>query len=205
MKSDERRESSAPSLSPPSRKSLPPFETLRAFDAVARLGGVRKAAQSLCRDHAVVSRHLRAIEAWTGATLIERTAAGVVLTEAGTRYHRQIASAMDIIAHATLDLMRHGDYRRLHIRSIPGFALHWLSRRIGEFEKAHPNLDIELRPTDRGADFSSHETDIEIRFIASYTPPVDQPAELRSQDVATVPIVAVASRAYLAEAPAIRE
>jgi DNA-binding transcriptional LysR family regulator len=205
MKSDERRENAAPALSPPSRKSLPPFETLRAFDAVARLGGVRKAAQSLCRDHAVVSRHLRAIEAWTGATLIERTAAGVTLTQAGIRYHRQIATAMDIIAHATLDLMRHGDYRRLHIRCIPGFALHWLSKRLGDFEKLRPNLDIELRPTDRGADFSSHETDIDIRFIASYTPQIDQPPELRSQDVATVPIVAVASRAYLAEAPPIKE
>ena len=122
---DDRRELASPALTAPSRKSLPPFEALRAFDAVARLGGVRRAAQVLCRDHAVISRHLRTIEAWTGATLIERTAAGVVLTQDGIRYHRQIASAMDIIAHATLDLMRRGDYRRLQIRCIPGFALHW--------------------------------------------------------------------------------
>lgn len=205
MKADDRRETASPALVPPSRKSLPPFETLRAFDAVARLGGVRKAAQSLCRDHAVVSRHLRAIEAWTGATLIERTAAGVVLTQDGIRYHRQIASALDIIAHATLDLMRHGDYRRLHIRCIPGFALYWLSRRLGEFEKAHPGVDIELRPTDRGSDFSSHETDVDIRFIASYANPVELPVELRSLDLTSVPIVAVTSRAYLAESPPIRE
>jgi DNA-binding transcriptional LysR family regulator len=205
MPTDYRREGAPPAINPPSRKSLPPFETLRAFDAVARLGGVRKAAQSLCRDHAVVSRHLRAIEAWTGATLIERTAAGVVLTQAGIRYHRQIAAAMDIIAHATLDLMRHGDYRRLNIRCIPGFALHWLSGRLGEFEKSDPGLDIELRPTDRSSDFTSHETDVDVRFIASYATPVELPEELRSVDVATVPIIAVASRVYLAESPPIRE
>jgi len=205
MKADERRETASPALTPPSRKSLPPFETLRAFDAVARLGGVRKAAQSLCRDHAVVSRHLRAIEAWTGATLIERTAAGVVLTQAGIRYHRQIASAMDIIAHATLDLMRRGDYRRLQIHCIPGFALHWLSRRLGEFEKAHPALDIEVRPTDRGSDFSSPETDVDIRFIASYATPVELAPELRGVDLVSVPIVAVASRAYLEASLPIRE
>jgi len=205
MKSDDPPDNAPRFPALPSRKSLPPFESLRAFDAVARLGGVRKAAQILCRDHAVVSRHLRAIEAWTGAALIERTAAGVVLTQAGIRYHRQIVSAMDQISHATLDLMRHGDLRRLHIRCIPGFALHWLSRRIGEFEKSHPDLDIELRPTDRGLDFSSHETDLEIRFVASYSVPVEQPPELRSLDVATVPIVAVASRAYRAEAGLIAE
>jgi LysR family glycine cleavage system transcriptional activator len=203
---DEKREGATASLTPPTRKSLPPFETLRAFDAVARLGGVRKAAQSLCRDHAVVSRHLRAIEAWTGATLIERTSAGVVLTEGGVRYHRQIATALDLIAHATLDLMRHGDYRRLNIRCISGFALHWLSRRLGEFEKAHPELDIELRPTDRTSDLvGTHETDVEIRFIASYATPTVLSEELRSVDIVIVPLVAVANPAYLAESPPIRE
>lgn len=91
-----------------SRRALPPFETLRAFDAIARLGGVRKAAQYLCRDHAVVSRHLRAIEVWTGTRLIRRTPAGSVLTEDGVRYHRDIASALDLIARATVDLIKRG-------------------------------------------------------------------------------------------------
>ncbi len=91
-----------------SRRALPPFETLRAFDAIARLGGVRKAAQYLCRDHAVVSRHLRAIEDWTGTKLIERTPAGSVLTEDGVRYHRDIASALELIARATVDLIKRG-------------------------------------------------------------------------------------------------
>ena len=91
-----------------SRRALPPFETLRAFDAIARLGGVRKAAQYLRRDHGVVSRHLRAIEDWTGTKLIQRTAAGSVLTEEGMRYHRDIASALEIIARATVDLIRRG-------------------------------------------------------------------------------------------------
>ena len=32
----------APTSTLPARKSIPPFEALRAFDAVARLGGMRK-------------------------------------------------------------------------------------------------------------------------------------------------------------------
>ncbi len=98
-----------------------------------------KAAQYLCRDHAVVSRHLRAIEDWTGTKLIQRTAAGSVLTEDGIRYHRDIASALDIIARATVDLIKRGDHRCLHIRCMPGFALHWLSGHLGDFEKANPD------------------------------------------------------------------
>ena len=200
MKSQDRPETVPIAATPPSRKALPPFEALRAFDAVARLGGVRRAAHALARDHAVISRHLRAIEAWTGATLIERTAAGVVLTADGARYHKQIASAMDSVARATLDLMRRGDYRRLHVQSIPGFALHWLSKRLGEFEKKYPNIDLELKPTDRGPEVLPNEADVEIQFIATYQMTTDTPAELRSVDLVTIPIVAVASREYVAGA-----
>ncbi len=186
-------------VNPPTRKSLPPFEALRAFDAVARLGGVRKAAQNLCRDHASVSRHLRAIETWTGATLIKRTAAGIVLTEDGIRYHKQIATALDSIAQATLDLMRRGQNHRLQIRCIPGFALHWLSSRIGDFEKSNPGLDIEVRPTDRGISFSSLECDVDIRFVADYSAVQELVPGLQSTRVACAPIIAAASRSYLSQ------
>ncbi|HEY5755476.1 MAG TPA: LysR substrate-binding domain-containing protein [Steroidobacter sp.] len=188
-----------------SRRALPPFETLRAFDAIARLGGVRKAAQYLCRDHAVVSRHLRAIEDWTGTKLIQRTAAGSVLTEDGIRYHRDIASALDIIARATVDLIKRGDNRCLHIRCMPGFALHWLSGHLGDFEKANPGLDVELQPANRSPEFLSADTDIEIRFIGAYRAPLQLPPHLRSVELARAPIVAVASQAYLASAPPVRE
>jgi len=40
-------------------KALPPFAALRAFEAVGREGGIRKAAASLGIDHAVISRHIR--------------------------------------------------------------------------------------------------------------------------------------------------
>ena len=187
------------------RRSLPPFEALRAFDAVARLGGVRKAAPTLGRDHAVVSRHLRAIEAWTGATLFQRSPTGIVLTEDGKRYHKQVAAALDLLSQATIELMRHGESRRLHVRCMAGLALQWLSSRLAAFERLNPNVDIELRPTTRLPDFSSQEVDVDIRFIATYANEPSLPPELRSIDIAHAPIVATASPAYLSNAAAIRK
>lgn len=185
--------------SPPSRKTLPPFEALRAFDAVGRLRGIRKAAISLGRDHAVVSRHLRALESWTGTKLVERTAGGIVLTEDGLRYHRLVAAALDSIVYATVDLMRRGDHSRLHIWSMPGFSLHWLTRRLGAFERRHAGVEIELRPTESSPDFSMHEADVDIRFISAYGEPFTLPPGLRSIEFAHVPIIAVASPDYLRE------
>jgi DNA-binding transcriptional LysR family regulator len=190
-------------INPPSRNSLPPFEALRAFDAVARLRGVRRAAQSLGRDHAVISRHLRALETWTGTALIERTSSGVVLTEDGARYHERVAVALDLLAEATTDLVHRGSEHRLHIWCMPGFALHWMSRRVGAFERLDPSVQIEIRPTDRSPDFASHETDIDIRFVATYRTPLDLGPKLRSVEIARVPIVAVASPDYLEAAEAI--
>jgi DNA-binding transcriptional LysR family regulator len=189
----------------PSRKSLPPFEALRAFDAVARLGGVRKAAQYLCRDHAVISRHLRAIEEWTGARLVERTSGGVALTEEGQRYHAEIAAAMNIISGATTQLMKRGDSHALHILCMPGFALHWLACRLGDFEKANADVDVQLRPANRSPELLAQDADVEIRLAPTYGPPLDVPASLRCIEVARAPIVAVASRAYLANAAPIAQ
>lgn len=193
------------SSSPPTRKSLPPFEALRAFDAVARLRGVRRAAQSLGRDHAVISRHLRSLETWTGMTLIERTAAGVVLTEDGLRYHERIAAALDMISDATMDLVRRGSDHRLHIWCMPAFALHWMSRRVGAFERLNPTVQIEMRPTDRSPDFASHETDIDIRFAPTYGNSYVPGPKLQCVEMARVPIVAVASPEYLSTCEAIEK
>lgn len=187
----------------PARKSIPPFEALRAFDAVARLGGIRKAAQALCRDHAVVSRHLRTIEDWVGTPLIERTAAGAILTEAGQHYHQQISQAIDDIAHATMDLIKRSQDNGLQVWSMPGFALHWLVGHLRTFEEAFPGIDIELRSTHEPADLTRQEADVDIRLIPVSDGPFQAPPGIRAEELASPPFIPVASPDYLAAAAAI--
>lgn len=202
--SDVKQPGSDPAYNPPSRKSIPPFEALRAFDAVARLGGVRRAARALGRDHAVISRHLKTLELWTGAKLVERSPSSVNLTEEGRRYHRDIATAMDFIATSTINLMRR-HHNHLHISCAPAFALHWMSHHLVEFERRNPDVQIELRPTDRRPEGSGYEADIELRFVPSYRVLESPDVGWRSQEVAMCPIVAVASPDYLAKNPRIEK
>ena len=98
------------------------------------------------------------------------------------------------------DLIRRGSDHRLHIWCMPGFALHWMSRRVGAFERLDPTVQIEIRPTDRSPDFASHETDIDIRFVPTYGTAFTLGPKLQSVELARVPIVAVASPEYLAAA-----
>ncbi|MEJ0039590.1 MAG: LysR family transcriptional regulator [Gammaproteobacteria bacterium] len=56
---------------------------LRAFHVVAQTGSIRKASEALDVAPSSVSRKIALLEHQIGTTLLERTAAGVVLTHAG--------------------------------------------------------------------------------------------------------------------------
>lgn len=177
------------------RKSLPPFATLRAFEAVGRYAGIRKAAQALMLDHAVVSRHLRTLEEWAGVRLVNRAHGYASLTEEGLRYHASISAALGEIRDATVHLMSRNDASRLSIWCVPGFASEYLAARLSTFQALHPGLELELHPTDRSPDFSRHEADVDIRYIhgdeSSCAPGVT--AGIRRVQLARPPVMAVAS------------
>lgn len=149
----------------PDRRAIPPFASLRAFEAVGRLGGIRKAALELSVDHAVVSRHLRALEAWLGEALFDRTASVPRLNDVGRAYHLSISLALMDLARATRDVVGSVQGERLLIWCVPGFASRWLAANLDDFARRHPGLEVELRPTDLSPDFGADEADGDIRFV----------------------------------------
>lgn len=149
---------------------FPAFVALRAFEAAARLGSQRKAAQELCVDHTVISRHIRALEANLGVTLMTATPAGTVLTPLGQAYYQRVAQALEIIAAATARVREQGSYPTLHVACSPGFAVRWLTPRVSHFLETHPGLEIALRPTNRPPGMASGEADVDIRFTEQCEP-----------------------------------
>ncbi len=174
-------------------KAFPPFAALRAFEAVGRLGGIRKAAVSLSLDHAVVSRHIRVLEEWLGLTLCRRSGGGIHLTEAGANYHARVSAALVELASATSDLLHSADQHSLRVWCVPGFAAQWLSNELAEFETLWPEYRIELRPTDRAADLLMHEADVDIRFYGDDWPPRAGGRGLKYVELARPPIMALTS------------
>ncbi len=148
------------------RKPLPPLTTLRAFEAVGTLRGVRRAAQALSLDHAVVSRHVRSLEEWAGVRLVERVRGITTLTEHGARFHARIAAALREISDAAAELDVRARDQHLQIWSVPGFASQWLTRHLVSFRSASPAIEIDIHPTDHGPDFARYEADIDIRYMA---------------------------------------
>ncbi|AYO77023.1 LysR substrate-binding domain-containing protein [Sphingobium yanoikuyae] len=184
----------------PSR-SVPTLAMLRAFDAFGRAGGIRKAALMLEVDHAVVSRHLSALEAFVGTALIDRSAGVRGLTSDGAEYHRRITAAFQEISNATLMLRKRHD-QQLLIWCSPGFAYHWLSPRLSAFAEQNEDIAFELRPMDYSPDFAINEADGDIRYVRDAAATA-LPAACRWFELAKPLIYPVASPA-LAEAIATR-
>lgn len=189
------------------RKTLPPFAALRAFEAVGRLSGIRRAAQTLGLDHAVVSRHLRALEDWAGTRLVDRTQGSAVLTPEGLRYHIRVTKALAELCDATNELLSRNNERRLSICCVPGFASAWLAQRLKLFQSANPELELELRPTDEGPDFMCYEADVDIRYVSGPQPisASTTSSGVRRFEIARPPVWPVASPECLAALPKITQ
>lgn len=177
------------------RKSIPTFAALRAFEAFARLGGVRKAATALEIDHSAVSRHLKSLQEWLGIELVSRGGGRHHLTPAGEQYYREVCVALKTLVDAAQGL-RAGDRARLSFHCSPGFAFKWLTRHIANFQKLAPDTEIDLRPTDRPADFARENVSGDIRYVTAMAESGFR--GLKHIEFARPPVYPVASPAYLA-------
>jgi DNA-binding transcriptional LysR family regulator len=178
---------------------LPPFAALRAFDAVFRTGGIRKAASSLGLNHAVVSRHIRSLEDWVGLPLVARNGNRLTLTEDGSRYHARISAAFAEMVLATEELGGRRDNAPLRLSCVPGLAIQWLSHQLAEFERSHPGARVELKPTDAPSNLSIHETDADIRYYRDNDRNLPGGRGLRCFELARPEILAVTSSKLAAE------
>lgn len=143
---------------------LPPLLMLRAFEAAARTGSMRKAAEDIGVSHTVISRHVRNLEAWAGRKLVETGPRGAVLTREGAIFHRAVSEAFQIIAAAAVELRPRSRKGMLRIWVMPGLAARWIAPRLSEIERTLAGVEIVLRAIDRLPDFSKSEADVMIGF-----------------------------------------
>ena len=65
------------------KHSLPPLDSLKAFEASARLLSFTRAADELCVSKGAISYQIKKLEQHLGQALFKRTTRQVLLTDAG--------------------------------------------------------------------------------------------------------------------------
>jgi DNA-binding transcriptional LysR family regulator len=134
----------------PVRRQIPATRALLVFDAIARHHGISKAAEELCLTHSAVSQQLRLLETQLGLRLVQRHARGTTLTDAGRRYHAQVAGDLLRLENHTLEAMaRRPDGERLLVGAVPVLAERWLMPRMPRFLAQHraSSMHLQVFPT----------------------------------------------------------
>jgi len=143
---------------------LPPLKGIIAFEVVARLGSINKAADELNVTASAVSHQISNLEGFVGRKLFERTARGLVLTPVGERYRNDLTGALALIASAAQNARTAEGIEVLRIHVSPSFASLWLMPRLPAFLSEHPDLRIQLSASHTHSDFSRGEVDLDIRY-----------------------------------------
>ncbi|AEC21111.1 LysR family transcriptional regulator [Pusillimonas sp. T7-7] len=145
------------------RRSLP-LSALRAFEAAARLGSFKAAAEELAVTPTAVSHQIRALEAQTGLALFDRQVRKVSLTDAGAQLYPVLRDGFDAF-EATLARLKQQRTRALvSISATNAFTVKWLVPRMADFRRKHPDIDLQLQASDDLVDLRSTAVDIAIRY-----------------------------------------
>ncbi|KWI47486.1 transcriptional regulator [Burkholderia pseudomultivorans] len=144
-------------------RRLPPLNSLRAFEAAARLGSFTLAADELCVTHGAISRHVQQLEAWLGRPLFERHNRRVELTDAGRGYLAEVGASFDRIALATAQQFGHGQQRVLRVSAPATFSLRWLVPKLSSFQVAHPSIEVRLSTSNEPIEKLRDKVDLIVR------------------------------------------
>jgi len=133
-------------------RDLPPLNALRAFEAVARLDSVSRAADELHVTHGAVSRHLKSLEEALGAALFVREGRGLALTPAGRRLHESADGAFALLRQGWSDLRRRPQQAPL-VLGCPGSVLaRWMIPRLDRLARERPDLTLHLAASENTPD-----------------------------------------------------
>ncbi len=136
----------APSLGSGVRgvRALPPLASLRAFEAAARHGSFRAAAEELSITQSAVSHQIAGLERRLGTALFRRRARRVELTEAGAAYYPFLRDAFERIAQGTGLVSRQALAGELMIQVYVTVAVKWLIPRLHRFQAARPEILVRM-------------------------------------------------------------
>ncbi|HQS15617.1 transcriptional regulator GcvA [Reyranella sp.] len=146
------------------KRSLPPLNGLRAFEAAARHMSFTDAAEELSVTQAAISHQVRGLEQRLGLKLFVRRNRSLLLSEAGQAYLPSVRAAFDQLNEATEKLLQKDKGGNLTVTTTSSFAVKWLVPRLGGFQRSHPEIDVRVSTGTSLVDFSREDVDIGIRY-----------------------------------------
>lgn len=168
--------------------------SIEVFVRAMRLGGLSAAARDLGMSPAMAAKHLNALEARLGTTLVNRTTRRLALTQAGVDFldkaERILADVREAEAEATSRAVAVEGLLRVNAGAT--FGVRHIAPLIARFNQRHPGVTVELGLSDRLVDLVEERWDVAIRIgrLAD--------SRLIARKLADMRMVICAAPAYLA-------
>ena len=143
-------------------QNLPPLNSLKAFEATARLQSFTKAAEELNVTRAAVSQQVKSLEVYLDATLFERNGAQLNLTQAAYGYLPVVSHVFQSLSAATQHLFSRQQQAQLTLHVAHSFCSQWLMPRLADFNRQHPKISFKVSTTANAMPSNSDIADVEI-------------------------------------------
>jgi LysR family transcriptional regulator, glycine cleavage system transcriptional activator len=142
------------------RRNLPPLRALTAFEAAARLGSFRKAADELGITRSAISHQIKALEDILGVDLFSRDGKRAELTGPGLVYYPAVREAFDQIESQTQVIRPRASENELTVQVYVTVAMKWLLPRLHDFERRYPNMKVRLSTSYFHWDYDPDNADV---------------------------------------------
>jgi DNA-binding transcriptional LysR family regulator len=149
---------------------------LRVLREVASHGSFSAAAEALSYTQSAVSQQIAALEREAGSRLVERSARGVHLTDAGRALVCHADAILARLADAEDELQAIAGLRggRLRLAAFPSACATLMPLAVARFRERHPNVDLSLHPAEPDDGLRllrTGEADIALSIEATFATP----------------------------------
>lgn len=123
------------------------WNLMRTFVDIVRAGGIGAAARQLNRQQPSISAALKRLEDHVGTTLLQRTAAGVEMTEAGRAMMalcEEMLESARLVPHQIAQATKRVE-GIVRIQIVSGLVSSEFDEAIASFHRRHPAIHIEIR------------------------------------------------------------
>lgn len=139
------------------------LNAVRVFVIAARTGSLTAAGVELGVTASAVSHQLKKLEIELGANFFRRGHNTISLTEAGTRFYQDVASAVGLIERSAEAFYR--DESEVTVHATTSLALRWLIPSLDSFRARHPEVRVRVETNSARGVAAGVDCDIDIRHF----------------------------------------
>jgi len=161
--------------------NLPSLNSIRVFDAAARTGSFKQAAEELHVTPTAVSHQIKSLENTLGTLLFIRKTRAIKLTSDGLLLAKTAYSVLQQLTDTVNEIS--STQNTITISTTSAFAAMWLAPNLTKFNQLYPDIEIVINTGEYVDDLEKNRNvDIAIRY-GIYNPSIPNTSFLATEKI----------------------